>query len=150
MRDTYLVGRNFSFLGTSPFLRALETAKITVPDGAWNEFPLLAPRLHQAWDTLFSTRDPTPTTLQQIEELWPRLVDVEAEWIYEGATRALNFLEEGEHALLVSHQPLIGLLRGQFDPRFGLYDQTLEKGGIYKITVRDDGPSMSEEINPPT
>lgn len=53
---------------------------------------------------------------------------------------AVNF---GESAIVVTHQPLIGLLRGRLNTTFDLRDQTLPKGGIYLFRFAQGGqPSV--------
>ncbi|MBI3075132.1 MAG: hypothetical protein HYY92_02910 [Parcubacteria group bacterium] len=91
-----------------------------------------------------------PTTLEEVAKRWPDLLDVETAWMMESLDMALAELHLGEQALLVGHQPLIGLARGSWEPskgpRFPLYEQTLPKGGIYKFTFVDP-PWLELDLN---
>jgi len=150
VRTTYFQGERFAALFTSPFRRTVETANIAVPDGKWDVLSTLAPRLPQVLDTLMASVEGEPlTSCEAIEERWPGLLQVEAEWMLQSIHKALDTLQDGEQALLVGHQPLLGLVRGTLDRRFPLFEQTLPKGGIYRFKFTDLTHVEVEYLPPP-
>ena len=153
VRTTYLQGERFKALFHSPFRRAMETAQIAVPDGKWVALPTLAPRLPQVLDTLVASVEgglPETSFLEEMEARWPGLLQVETEWVLQGIQTALNALQDDEQALLVGHQPVLGLVRGTFDRRFPLYEQTLPKGGMYRCRFTDPTHAQVEYLPPPS
>lgn len=147
---TYLQGERFAALYTSPFRRTRETANIAVPDGKWDVLSTLAPRLPQVLDTLMASVVGEPlTSCEAIEERWPGFLQVEAEWMLQSIHKTLDTLQDDEQALLVGHQPLLGLVRGTLDRRFPLFEQTLPRGGIYRFKVANLTHVEVEYLPPP-
>ena len=130
----------------------METAHIAVPDGKWNTLPTLAPRLPKVLDALLATWEgelPETSFLEEVEARWSGLLQVETEWMLQSIQTALNALQDDEQALLVGHQPMLGLVRGILDCRFPLYEQTLPKGGMYRCRFTDPTHAQVEYLPPP-
>lgn len=149
VRENHMKGRRFAFLGHSPYLRAEETAKIAVPKGDWVMMRGLAPRLPEVWDSLMSTAP--IATPEALEVRWPGLLQVEGEWMLQTIRRVLLDLRSGEEALLVSHQPLIGMARDLLKLKRTNFDQSLPKGGIYRLGFSENSGAFlgSDCLLPP-
>jgi broad specificity phosphatase PhoE len=106
---------------------------------SWDVLECLAPVLEKELDEAFRALEPEhqPQDLDQVEALIPGFCEKEGAHIYKAATEVLNKIHLGQSALFVSHQPLLGLLRGLLDPLFPPREQTLPKAGIYRF--RFDG-----------
>ena len=133
VREVHMKGRQFALLRHSPYVRCEETAKIAVPDGKWEVMEGLAPRLPQVWDTVVLSQTPPISTSAELENKYPGLLQVEGEWMVKAIYEVLDRLPSGQEALLVGHQPLIGMARDLFKHKREGFDQSLPKGGIYRL-----------------
>ncbi len=139
VRATHLTDTEFAYLAHSPFVRARETAEIAVPNGSWEVLTGLAPLLEKELDDVYQALEPErhPQDLDQVEAFIPDFCEREGAHIQKTATEILNKIQLGQSALFVSHQPLLGILRGLLDTSFPPRKQTLPKAGIYRF--RFDG-----------
>lgn len=139
VRAIHLKDTEFVYLAHSPFVRARETAEIAVPNGSWEVLAGLAPLLEKELDDVYQALEPKrhPQDLDQVEVFIPNFCEREGAHIQKAAIEILNKIRLGQSALFVSHQPLLGILRGLLDSSFPPREQTLPKAGIYRF--RFDG-----------
>jgi phosphohistidine phosphatase SixA len=142
VKNEHLEGETFQIYGHSGYVRAKQTAEILAPCAPWEIVSELAPHLASELDTwikkyilgLTSDKYPNLDDLAVSNTIFrPDFTHQEGRWILRGILHMLGRLQEGEKALLVSHQPLIGLVRGMLDLNFDPLEQSLEKGGIYRF-----------------
>ncbi|MCI0566184.1 histidine phosphatase family protein [bacterium] len=146
VKRAYIDGETFKILACSWFTRAYETATILVPEpNRWRKTPALAPRLYIELDSWLKDhiKDMDPREYPNIDDIAltnrifrPDFSAIEARWMLHAIIFFLNELGKGEKALLVSHRPLIDLLRGLLDLSFPPLEQRLEKGGMYKLIFK--------------
>lgn len=152
VREAHLVGQNFKIKLHSPLRRARETAYLAVQDDNWSVLPNMGPRLLEIWDTLLAPWKGVlpPNLLEVIDERWPGFLEMELQWAMRGLEVVLETLKDGEQALLVGHQPMLGLVRATLDRRHSFLDQSLPKGGIYRCTFHNSTTKAQvESLLPP-
>lgn len=152
VHKVHLRGREFSYLAHSPFDRAYETAILAVPGGKWVSSDALAPCMQEEVDA-WAKRKPSCFTLRsvvEIEDDIPGFLETERQWFNIACEEVLGTLRSGQSALLVGHQPHIGLFRGQFEKDNRRLDQSLPKAGIYRMFFDENDEFVQTiELSPP-
>lgn len=140
VRRRYFAGKHFELLYHSPFIRAKQTAEIIVPDGNWEAMAELAPCLKDELERQLVTtpKEKWPTSHEELDRFYPGLLESEESWVCSGVQKVLNFLKEGQGALLIGHQPHLDLLRRHFDSSFPRLGQVASKGDIYLMEFGDN------------
>lgn len=151
VRDTHLANRMFARHFTSPVLRARESALIVAARAKWTVLCNLGPHTPFRLDTLWMDRENPPMTARDVHAIWPDYWESEMRETMKAIPFALSSLADGEQALLITHQPMIGMLAAALDHRFNRWDESLPKGGIYKCEFSGGDTTTAEvtRIDPP-
>lgn len=140
--ETYLHDLEPAYMAHSGIRRAWETALISMPAlrDRWVVEKRLGPKLRDELDAAARSIAPDKqiTTIEDMAAHVKGFRMIEGNWIHGGFIHALLSIKHGQTALLVSHQPLIGLLCKLYDKGCKALEvgSELPKAGILRFRFR--------------